>query len=160
MKKKGIIFSIVGIFIIIRNSMINKERSYNAIRESERVNAINRTMFHWISNHVDEAFFEEYFRKRRISKIAIYGTASLGELFFYYVKNSGVEIAYLMDKAISDTGCFQEIPLFGLDYEGEIPEVDAIIVTPVYYFDEIKNDLEARKIKAKKILSIERIVSV
>lgn len=135
-------------------------RADKAYVESNRINAINRTMFHWIDQNADDKYFQRYFEKRRIKKIAIYGMSSLGELLYYHVKDTGVEIAYLMDKGAGTVeNRFGDTPIYGLNTEKNLPEVDAIIVTPVYYYSSIEEDLRKRNIPAKKIISIEKVVN-
>ena len=134
-------------------------RSSKIIFESRRVNAINRTMFYWIDNNATPEFFQQYFSKRKIKSVAIYGTATLGELLFYYLSKTDIEIAYLMDKGAGGKNNINGVPIYRTDDSKLPPEVDAIVVTPVFYFDEIADELKARKIPAKKIISLERIVA-
>ncbi len=160
-KKLCIIGMGILIYVLFLKVIINTVlRCSRALFESRRVNAINRTMFHWISNGVDSEFFQSYFSKRRIKRIAIYGTASLGELFFYSMKNTDIEIAYLMDKSAGLEGSIGGIPIYPVDTNNTLPEVDAIVVTPIFFYDSIADELQSRNIPTKKIISLERIVSV
>lgn len=84
----------------------------------------------------------EPLRKRGIKSIAIYGIKGMGEIIYEdIVKNSKgeIEVKYFIDhyqKKHPDLEVY--------DYTDSIPEVDAIIVTPIHYMSDIYCYLEGR----------------
>lgn len=81
-----------------------------------------------------------YLQKKRIKRIAIYGMKELGERFYEEVKNTGIEVVCIIDKYPDNViGDFTVI-----SPEGEIPEVDAIIVTADYYYQDIRKSLSEK----------------
>ena len=160
MNKKNLILNGLGLSFILRKLWKTTRLSYSSYREAERVNSYNRILVNWINNDITSAYLQSYFQKRKWNRIAIYGTATLGELFYYRIKNTDIEIAYLMDKSVSkDLPSFEGIPLYHPNYEGQLPEVDVIIVTACFYLNDIVKELTDKKIPTKKILSLEKIVS-
>ncbi len=74
-----------------------------------------------------------YLEKKGVKRIAIYGMKELGERFFEEIKNTDIEVAYIIDKNPGEViGDFQVI-----SPEQNLPQVDAIVVTAEYYFKEI-----------------------
>ena len=81
-----------------------------------------------------------YLEKKGIKRIAIYGMKELGERFFEEIKNTDIEVAYIIDKNPREViGDFQVI-----SPQQELPEVDAVVVTADYYFKEIVNQLSEK----------------
>ena len=93
-----------------------------------------------------------------MNKIAMYGAGLLGELFYRTIEDSAIEVACFIDKEAGVEEGLNGIPLYPLeDYEYK-GDVDAIIVTPVFYFDDIKKELLEKGIPEKKIVSLEKII--
>lgn len=71
--------------------------------------------------------------------IAIYGMGKVGKHFAFELKDSGVSIKYILDQK-SPRNEMNEIPVYEVD--DTLPVVDAIVVTPVFDFESIKQQLE------------------
>ncbi len=67
----------------------------------------------------------EYFRKKHIYSVAIYGMADLGRRLYDELENTEIEIKYLLDQ---NPGGMEKILPFASFYK-EKPEVDVIVVT-------------------------------
>lgn len=76
--------------------------------------------------------------KRNCNSIAVYGYAELGQLLCKELAGTKIHISYLIDKKVKDTG-IENLPVY-VPQRG-LPEVDTIVVTAVYYFDEIQKEL-------------------
>lgn len=76
--------------------------------------------------------------KQNCRQIAVYGYAELGQLLCGELAGTKVDISYVLDKRIKNTG-ITGLPVY-LPQNG-LPYVDAVVVTAVYYFDEIKEEL-------------------
>ena len=75
------------------------------------------------------------------SRIAVYGYAELGKLLCQELFGTAVEVAYVLDKKVTQTGrdgLSVFVPCQGL------PEVEAVVVTAIYDFDEIKKELSEK----------------
>ena len=95
---------------------------------------------------------EDYFHQNRIKDVAIYGMSYIGKRLYDELKSSDIEVKYVVDKNAKDIG--MDIKTFFPDEE--FPEVDAIIVTAISFFDEIEEILLS-KINYK-VISIEDIL--
>lgn len=81
-----------------------------------------------------------YLQQKGIKHIAIYGMNALGERFYEEIKSTEIEVVCVIDKNPE-----QVMGNFVVIYpEQKIPEVDAIIVTANYYYQEIANPLKSQ----------------
>ena len=94
-----------------------------------------------------------YFEKRGIKTVAIYGYHFLGQRLHEELMNTLVRVKYIIDRncVLQNVG----IPLISLN--NELEKVDAIVITPIFDYYEIKDVLE-QKINCT-ILSIEDVIN-
>lgn len=107
----------------------------------------------WLRLKQSARNLETFFMRNDYRKIAIYGMNHLGENLYRELQGTGVEVSYAIDKNADN--------LYVNDCEvlkpwEELPDVDAVIVTPFIYFKEIHKDLE-KKLKCP-IVSLEDII--
>ncbi|MDE5779182.1 MAG: hypothetical protein K2I10_11840 [Lachnospiraceae bacterium] len=81
---------------------------------------------------------EDYFRNHAYYKIAIYGMGELGNRLYDELKNTQVRVVYAIDQSANQI-CV-DLPICMKD-DLDKPEVDAIIVSAVFAFDEIRESL-------------------
>lgn len=77
---------------------------------------------------------------RGYQKIAIYGMADIGRHMYHALKDSSIEICYGMDQ--SKSGQYETITIKKMNEA--VDPVDAMIVTAVMDYEDIKNDLEGK----------------
>ncbi len=147
------VISSTGIlYYFMRRDAKCKEKRY--LRE----HTYYETMYRWIENKNAGKSIESYFIENQYKTIAIYGAGTLGELLYEDIKNSKIEIAYFIDK--SSYGKTNYIALEKEIYHpaqiSELENVDAIIVTPIFAFQEIKKELKAKGVLSD-IISLEDI---
>ncbi len=94
----------------------------------------------WLSAKQAGKCLADYFIQNHYKKIMVYGMGYIGERFVDELEESGIEIVAAMDRDASSI--FADVPVIGVDVE--IPEVDCIVVTPVFYFDEIYHMLRQK----------------
>lgn len=100
-----------------------------------------RLLNHWLAKKQRGQSIQDFFMEREISTIAIYGMGILGERLYEELRNSSVSVLYGIDR--NARSCMEEITV--LEPDGDLDEVDAVIVTVAGSFDEI------RKVLAKKL---------
>lgn len=106
----------------------------------------------WIDIKSKGKNLAEYLEHENINTIAVYGMGDIGIRLCKELQGTDIEIKYVMDQGISMDTAFA--PVIKLDEK--LPRVDAIIVTPINAYSQIK-DILSSKIDSR-ILSIEDIV--
>lgn len=97
----------------------------------------------WIANHNEGKDIGKYFEENNIKSIAVYGIGTLCELFYSEIKKTNVKVEYFIDKNAEELYVgMDDITVVGIDEIADEKEVDAVIVTPVYDFDEIMDTLD------------------
>ncbi len=128
----GSIVGAVGISKITSKSIdandkrIDKFKSYYSV------------LTQWLALKQKNESLERYFINKRYKTIAIYGMGELGNRLYEELKTTGIIIEYGIDKNFG----FGDIKILNLD--DELPKVDVIVVTAVFDFDKISNDLKDR----------------
>lgn len=121
-------------------------------KTTRKDDAILKAYSHWLRRKQKGESFTDYFEKNGYKKIAIYGMHYLGDSLLTELEGSDIEVVCAIDKHAELR--YTEIPLYRPDEE--IPEVDAVVVTAFFFFDEIEEQLN-KKVSCP-ILSIEDII--
>lgn len=112
-------------------------------------------LFDWLMEKRNSKL-ESYMKNHRYDKVAIYGMGlaveGLTELLMEELEKINVKVKYGIDRR---SELFQDklFPVVGV--EDEFAEVDAILVVPIYYFDEIYTKL--REKTDLEIISLEEV---
>lgn len=122
--------------LALRNQKVNKFKDYYTLT--------NR----WLLLKEEDKKLETYFEQQGIYTIAIYGVGELGKRLMKELNKSKIQVIYAIDK--ESGGSFMGISV--LDYKDKLAHVDAIIVTPVFDFDKIKQELN--NITSARIISL------
>lgn len=128
-------------------------QGYKKMEDSEkRFRGYYDLLVRWMDfNHRNQSL-ERYLLQEGMNRIAIYGMGELGVQLLLELKNSSIEIAYAVDQNAEDTveGTLVYKP------EDTLEEVDAVIVTPIYAFDAIKDTMKTKV--SCRIISLEDVV--
>lgn len=94
----------------------------------------------WLLNRNNEKKISDYLEKKGIQRVAIYGMGYVGKKLYEELSDEHIEIAYLIDKNknIHIDDKFIKSP------DEELDLVDAIIVTAIYDFEEVRDMMEER----------------
>lgn len=114
--------------------------------------AIMQVMNQWIIVKQSEKSLVDFFSSNNYKNIAIYGMSYLGERLVDELENTDVEVKYAIDK--NSDNIYAPFDVYTPD--DDLPEVDAIVVTPFFFFDDIERKLE-EKVNCP-IVSIEDVV--
>lgn len=95
----------------------------------------------WMMAKENKLGIDGYLSRKNISSIAIYGMDYRGVRLFHELKDTSIVIRYGIDR--NPPARIQGLDVLHPD-EIERESVDAVVVTAVFAFDEIKNDLESR----------------
>lgn len=106
----------------------------------------------WLRLKQDGKSLVAYFERKDYKKIAIYGMHFMGMSLLNELKNSEIEVKYGIDRNAGHI--FADCKVITPDEEFE--DVDAIIVTPVFYFESIEEEL-SRKVTCP-VVSLEEVL--
>lgn len=108
----------------------------------------------WTKIKQEQKSLIDYFEKHSYRKIAIYGMGSVGIRLVSELKDTDIQILYGIDK--NKDNVYSDIPI--CFFEDEMLQVDAIVVTVIGQFDEIKEAL-LKRVNCE-ILAIEDVLNV
>lgn len=91
----------------------------------------------WLINKQEGKKLASFFEDNNYKSIAIYGMSYLGERLVDELKGSGIEVKYAIDKNAANIYADVEVKR----PTDNLPGVDAVVVTAVYYFNEIEGEL-------------------
>jgi len=155
MKKKTVVGGLIamGTVVAILAGKEKKEREVSCWKELSNKHFMMILLFNqWIKIKKEGKNVEDYFRKKNINVIAIYGISYVGERLYEELIDSSIEVKYIIDE--NKVGIYENIPIVSLS--DNIEEIDAVIVTSCFYFNEIKERLALKG--CKNVLSIEDII--
>lgn len=154
--KKGTIavLSTLGGLIIgcIGQGILNDKKIAEKKEKVDKFKNYYNMLNHWLALKQEGKSLETYFVENNIKTLAIYGVGEMGNRIYDELKDSEIVVKYGIDK--SGGGTFADLEIFTL--EEDLEEVDAIIVTAVFAFDEIE-ELVSKKVTCP-IISLEDIV--
>lgn len=148
-----ILVFLMGIIFFLLIKRINEKENENEklLGEIEKINRNNVILKDWLiikQNHND---LEDWLIRNKINSVAIYGYGILGKVLITELYDGKVNVECIVDKNYKNI-C-SKIPAVGID---QIPNVDAIIVSVVNYYDELETELLS-KCKCA-IISLEDLV--
>ena len=106
----------------------------------------------WLCLKENGVSLEKFFVEKNINSIAIYGMGMLGTHLLNELKNGKIEVRYAIDQ--NADGVNADLKMYFP--EDDFPEIEAIVVTAIYAFSEIKVQLIARGYF--NIISLEEII--
>lgn len=151
--KLAAVGGIIGGVIYLAQKTILHEKDYR-----QRYQTYYNTTNQWLLNKNDGKDVGEYFKENNYKTIAIYGMGTMAELFYEEVKKADVKVAYFIDKNSEELYYgLDDISVIGLSDISSQEKVDAIIVTPIYDFDKIEEDLNDKGAECD-IVSLEDVI--
>lgn len=94
-------------------------------------------MNEWMRTKQEGKSIKDYFDKHEYKTVAVYGMSYVGERLLEELESCGIEVKYAIDQN-ADT-IYADIDVYSP--KDVLPEVDVVIVTAVYFFDEIYDKL-------------------
>ena len=142
----GIVFGVWS----TSKKMIKDVADYKLLSDKHR--DLFLLMNQWVRVKQRKKELRSYFSQTDIRTIAIYGMNIVGETLLNELKETEIRVLYGIDR--NAEGIYTNIDV--VLPETDLKDVDAIIVTAVTYFDEIKEFLN-KKVKCK-VISLEDIL--
>lgn len=123
-----------GLFVLIRNFLEQIDASQ---KMSDKHLELFELMSKWVSIKQEGKNLSSYFEKKGYRRIAIYGMNYVGKALVNELTDSGIDIVFCVDQNKVSASTKVKTNLMSDKWE----EVDAIVVTPVTFYDEIKDKL-------------------
>lgn len=121
-------------------------------RKVDKFKGYYYTLNQWMLLKQRGESLEKYFTDNKIFTIAIYGMGEMGNRLYDELKNTNIKVKYAIDKNADNTYAKLNV----VDLEDDLEKVDAIVVTSIFAFDSIKEDLKGKL--DCPIISLEDIV--
>lgn len=156
MRKQGLARNICKLVILAGNivvicRLIRKTISLKKMLESERqmldkVSDYYAVLYYWLQIKQKGKSLVTYFEREHIKTIAIYGMKELGECLYNELLDSKIIVKYAIDKSANQI--YSPIKL--IEPDGVWEEVDVIVVTAFFHYEQIKEEIQ-RKINVKVV---------
>lgn len=156
MKKSKRIVSLlgVGIVTVVGVTLFKSIRVQITLLEKkrEKFRSYYELLNEWLKKQHEKTTLIPYFTEHEYKTIAIYGMGEIGKRLYEELKDSDIKVLYAIDQYDS----YDEILDIKL-IDDDLPEVDAVIVTPVADFDEIYSKLSTKV--NYPIISMEEVIA-
>lgn len=159
MKKRSLVFAPIVLFggltgiYLYSDARRSKKDMLRAQETADKYKGLMHLLDLWLMKKQEGKRLIQYFEKNGIESIAIYGMSYIGERLYNELRDSHIEIRFAVDRNVN--GIYTELKVFSP--KDELPKVDAVIVTPIFYYDEIRETL--MKKTDSKIISLNTVLN-
>lgn len=155
MKKQllSILSALTGVFAgaVVMEKICSVEANKVSIMSDKHL-ALFLMMNQWVSVKQKEKNVADYLIEKNFKRIAIYGMSHVGKCLVEELKDSAITIVYGIDRNAEEI--YTNIEMVSPD--NRLEEVDAVIVTSIFFMDEIERDLSTKL--SCPIISLEDIL--
>ncbi len=131
----GVAGFIIG---VIRQHKEERQQIFQLQNKINKFQSYYNVLIDWMILKQSGKSLGEKILQKGYMTIAIYGMGELGKCLYADINPNSIEIKYAIDSGGSHD--YETIPVVGID--GVMDNVDVIIVTAIYDFDDIKEKLE------------------
>lgn len=123
-------------------------------RQLKKLSSFHDMMTKWVAVRETDHSLSECIAEMGIRTVAVYGMQTIGKCLEKELRNSKVELLYAID---AKAECiYSDLKI--LRPEDELPDVDAIIVTSIHAFEEIRNGLAQGISDRCRIINLSELV--
>lgn len=106
-------------------------------QKGEKVHQLYMAFDQWLRVRQEGKTLVEYFERQNYKTVAIYGMKELGERLYDELEGSDIKVRYIIDK--NADSIYADVDVITPDEK--LAPVDVIVVTALFYFDEIEEML-------------------
>ena len=128
-----------GSIIILIKAKYYEDQVIRLRASLEKMSGYNNVFDKWLRMRETGKSLLTFFSENGYQRIAIYGMGDVGHLLFRELETSKIKIKYGIDK--NPIGRGFNLPI--ITPSNDMEKVDAIIVTAVFIFDDIRDMLES-----------------
>ena len=153
-KKSGMAMAMVIGAVVgkIGSDIISQKKIDEKAEKADKFKRYYGMLNQWLILKQEGRSIVQYFEHKQYKKIAIYGVGEMGNRLYEELRGSGIEIAYAIDKNQTDTYWNVEV----VKEDAKLERVDAIIVTAIFAYDEIEEEMISKT--ESPIISLEDII--
>jgi hypothetical protein len=119
---------------------VSSKKIKELLEGHKKVHELYMAFDQWLRIRQEGKTLVEYFEKNNYKTVAIYGMKELGERLYDELANTGIEVRYIIDK--NADAIYADVDVVTPD--DDLEPVDVIVVTAIYYFDEIEENLSEK----------------
>ena len=113
---------------------VSSKKIYQMAEGHEKVHELYMAFDQWLRIRQEGKTLVEYFEKNGYKTVAIYGMKELGERLYDELEGSDIKVCYVIDKNADQI--YADVDVVTPDEK--LAPVAVIVVTALYYFDEIE----------------------
>lgn len=156
--KKGIIALlslIIGVTVGgIGIGYLQGKQEENTLKKIDKFKGYYQILNQWLALKHEGKSLESFFEERGYKNVAIYGMGEMGNRLYEELKKTNINVKYAVDK--SAFLIYPELESINMEKAQELPEVDVIVVTAAFAFDEIEESLKEKT--DSPIISLQNII--
>lgn len=134
----GLLIGLVVMYCFMKR-LYDKKLQYKQIEIIKNVQ-ISQFLNNWLQMYQMKKNMVPYILDMGYKSIAIYGMGILGQRLYDELEESDIKVKYAIDRNAANIRDLVDVK----HPSEELEPVDAVIVTSLYYFDEIKSDMESK----------------
>lgn len=145
-KKSNEVFSTLAGMVVgavaggVAAQKVSSKKIKELLEGHKKVHELYMAFDQWLRIRQEGKTLVEYFEKNNYKTVAIYGMKELGERLYDELANTGIEVRYIIDK--NADAIYADVDVVTPD--DDLEPVDVIVVTAIYYFDEIEENLSEK----------------
>ncbi len=141
----GIVSTLAGMAVgVVAGGAVTANTSSKKIKDMSdrgaKVHELYMAFDQWLRLRQEGKTLVEYFEKHGYKTVAIYGMKELGERLYDELSGSDIKVSYAIDKKADSI--YAEVDV--VTPEEQLAPVDVIVVTAIYYYDEIEEELSEK----------------
>lgn len=149
----SIVALIIGFGVGIIYEWIREEKILDIMEDKyKKMTAFYKLLIQWLALKQEGISLAKYFEQNNYHTVAIYGMKELGERLLEELDESDIKVVYIIDQNADkiETSIPKYRPM------DDLPDVDVIVVSAVYAFQDIQETME--KNVNMPIISLEDVV--
>lgn len=139
--KKGleaVISMVAGVAAgVVVSNYLSQKRIDEKSQKVDKFKSYYGMLNQWLALRQEGRNLSEYFESHAYKTVAIYGMGEMGNRLYEELQGSSISVKYGIDK----NAVFPESDLKIVDLEEKLEDVDIIVVTAIFAFDEIEEQL-------------------
>ena len=147
---------LVGLFSYILGGIfvfrMSRKWLAEKIRKVDKFKRYYSVLNEWLMLKNCNHNLEEYFKNNAYGEIAVYGIGELGRRLCEELKDTDIEIEYIVDGKVSGNYLGVEI----MDMDSQLKAVDVVVVTAVFDLERIEKQLKEKV--SFPVVSLEEVI--